>query len=136
MKRASRALHTALLWTSFLLSSGNALAEHEPGQPEQAATAEAKAGAQPGDAPPNALAKESPERAAAIAYQQALSSYSQGNVAAALSSMRISYQLSKRAELLYNLAQLEEELNACRDSLEDYRRYLESGAARSLSRSR
>ncbi|HEY0463192.1 MAG TPA: hypothetical protein VGC79_03240 [Polyangiaceae bacterium] len=125
VKRASRALRTALLWTSFLLSSGHALADHPGVQREPAATAEADSAAQPSTTAGGAQATQGPEQAAALAYQQALTSYSQGDVAAALNSMRQSYQLSKRAELLYNLAQLEEELNACSDSLEDYRRYLE-----------
>jgi tetratricopeptide (TPR) repeat protein len=101
------------------LSSGHALADDAPAQASQAASAEVNS-----DAPPDAAAA-SPEQAAAIAYQKALLSYSKGDLAGALDHMRTSYQLSKRAELLYNLAQLEEELKACSDALADYRRYLE-----------
>src|SRR6187402_863673 len=122
VKRASRVLRTASVLASFLVSSGHALADDAPTQAGPAAAAN---DAPLGDAAEGSLAKASPEQAAAIAYQQALASYSQGDLAAALDSMRRSYQLSKRAELLYNLAQLEEELKACSDSLADYRRYLE-----------
>ncbi|MEI9936173.1 MAG: hypothetical protein WDO69_03005 [Pseudomonadota bacterium] len=123
MKRASRVLRTAPVWASLLLLSAHAFADDAPrAQQAQAAKGEANPGAPADD---DAASKATPEQAAAVAYQKALASYAQGEVAAALDSMRQSYQLSKRAELLYNLAQLEEELKACEDSLKDYRRYLE-----------
>ncbi|HET7545792.1 MAG TPA: hypothetical protein VFK05_38255 [Polyangiaceae bacterium] len=80
-------------------------------------TSDAAAAAEP--------AQASPEQLAALAYQKALASYAQGDVPAALNSMRESYRLSQRAELLYNLAQLEDELKSCNDARKDYRQYLE-----------
>ena len=117
--RLSRVLRSAPFWASFLLSSGHALADDAPAQKTPSTAADASASASARDA------SESSEQAATIAYQKALLSYAQGDLAGALDNMRKSYQLSKRAELLYNLAQLEEELKACSDSLADYRRYLE-----------
>jgi hypothetical protein len=63
--------------------------------------------------------------AAAQAYQHALSLYSSGDIVGALASMRESYRLSARSELLYNLARLEDEAGDCARSLADYRQYLE-----------
>jgi len=121
VKRALRVLRAASVWTLFLLSSGLALAEDATSQSARTTKADAEPGARSGPAG----AKTDPGQAASIAYQDALASYAKGDLAAALNSMRESYRLSKRPELLYNLAQLEEELKACSDSLEDYRRYLE-----------
>jgi hypothetical protein len=67
----------------------------------------------------------SSEQAAADAYQQALAVYAKGDVKSAFANMRESYRLSKRPELLYNLARLEDELHECQASLDDYRGYLE-----------
>gem|GEM_PF-1173302 len=114
-------LRAASVWTLFLLSSGHALAEAATTQSARTTKADAEPDARSGPAG----AKIDPGQAASIAYQDALASYAKGDLAAALNSMRESYRLSKRPELLYNLAQLEEELKACSDSLEDYRRYLE-----------
>jgi hypothetical protein len=124
VKRSSRVLRAASIWAPLLLSSGHALADDTPTRKTQAGKVEANF-AQPGDAAEATVSKSHPEQAAEAAYQKALVSYSQGDVVAALDSMRQSYELSKRAELLYNLAQLEDELKACTDSLQDYRRYLE-----------
>lgn len=123
MRRASRALRAASVWAPFLLSSGNAFADDPPPHEQRAAV---DAERRPSNGLEGSLSPTNSEQAAAAAaYQQALASYAEGNIAGALASMRQSYQLSQRAELLYNLAELEEELNACSDSFADYRRYLE-----------
>jgi hypothetical protein len=51
--------------------------------------------------------------------------YEAGDVAGALTSMRESYRLSARPELLYNIARLEKELGDCAPALADYREYVE-----------
>ncbi|HEY1537619.1 MAG TPA: hypothetical protein VGF76_26545, partial [Polyangiaceae bacterium] len=93
------------VWASFLVPSEPALAADG-----LAASSEATS---------------SSDQAAADAYQRALAVYAQGDVKGAFASMRESYRLSKRPELLYNLARLEDELHDCQASLEDYRGYLE-----------
>ena len=115
-------LRTASVWASFLSSTSLALADDSPTQKLQSDESIANPDRQSTSAKPSS---ESPEQRAAEAYQEALTSYAKGDVTAALDKMRESYQLSKRAELLYNVAQLEEELKACSDALTDYRRYLE-----------
>jgi hypothetical protein len=114
-------LRAASVWASFLSSSTRVLADDSPTQKVQStesiANPDRSAIAEP--------SPESPEQRAAVAYQEALASYAKGDVTSALNNMRESYQLSKRAELLYNVAQLEAELKACSDALTDYQRYLE-----------
>jgi hypothetical protein len=122
VKPTLRVLRAASIWASFLSSSALAFADDSPTQKVRSAEAEASSGKQNANAGP---AVESSEQRAATAYQDALASYAKGDVTAALDKMRESYRLSQRAELLYNLAQLEEELKACDDALADYRRYLE-----------
>lgn len=117
-------LRTALIWASFLFCSGPALAEDAIARKDEAGKPESTSSARPGDASASALPNATPEQAAAAAYQEALDAYARGDLNASLVSMRRSYQLSNRSELLYNLAQLEDELKACSESLEDYRRYL------------
>jgi len=108
----------------MMLASVRAHADDSPTQKVPAANTDANARTQPETTGPG-MAQASSEQLAAVAYQKAVASYANGDVAAALGSMRESYDLSKRAELLYNLAQLEEELKACSDARTDYRRYLE-----------
>jgi hypothetical protein len=64
-------------------------------------------------------------QAAATAYRQALTLYGSGDLKGALAQMRQSYGLSKRAELLYNIARIESELGDCAASLADYRLYVQ-----------
>jgi len=71
-----------------------------------------------GDAPPTS------EAAAESAYQQAQAKYAKNDITGALESMRESFRLCQRPELLYNLAMLERELQECRLALEDYTSYL------------
>jgi hypothetical protein len=61
---------------------------------------------------------------AALAYQRAMDLYASGDLGGALASMRESFRLSGRAELLYNIARLESEAGQCAESLADYRQYL------------
>ncbi|HEX3853547.1 MAG TPA: hypothetical protein VHW01_21425, partial [Polyangiaceae bacterium] len=63
--------------------------------------------------------------AAEAAYQQAQAMYAKNDIQGALDSMRESYRLCQRRELLYNLAMLERELQQCRSALDDYTSYLE-----------
>lgn len=62
---------------------------------------------------------------AAQAYQRAVDLYKAGDVPGALASMRESYRLSDRPELLYNIARLEDQTGDCDAALADYRAYLE-----------
>jgi tetratricopeptide (TPR) repeat protein len=71
-----------------------------------------------------ALAQDASD-AAATAYQQALASYSAGDLKGALANMRESHRLSQRSELLYNIARIESELGDCKASLADYRQYVQ-----------
>jgi len=66
------------------------------------------------------------DQAAARAYEEALSAYSRGDVQAAFQNMQQSYLLSGRAELLFNLARLERELQHCQAARSDYEGYLRS----------
>jgi hypothetical protein len=65
------------------------------------------------------------EAAAEAFYQQAQAKYAKNDVKGALESMRESYRLCQRPELLYNLATLERELHDCRSALDDYSSYLQ-----------
>lgn len=133
MRRASRALCTASFWASFVLSGEHAFGADDarPSQPRPAAAArpsagvKTEAGAKQTATEPTPDPTVSSERAAAVAYEQALSTYATGNVKGAFDRMLESYRLSQRPELLYNLARLERELQECQAALEDYRRYLE-----------
>lgn len=118
-------LSTASVWASSLSSSTLALADDSPTQKVQSASTGANSAVGSDRALDAAPASPSSEQLAAIAYKKARASYADGDVPGALTSMRESYELSKKAELLYNLAQLEQELNSCADALADYRRYLE-----------
>lgn len=121
----SRVLHAVSLWAPFMLWSGYAFADDSPTQKLQPRNTDPSSSTQAGGERESTLPDASAEQQATAAYQQARASYAKGDRAAALSSMRKSYELSKRAELLYNLARLEQELKACDESLADYRRYLE-----------
>jgi len=72
-----------------------------------------------GDPPPNS------EVVAESAYQQAQAKYAKQDIKGALESMRESYRLCQRPELLYNLAMLERELQECRPALDDYSSYVQ-----------
>jgi tetratricopeptide (TPR) repeat protein len=126
VKRALRALRVASFWAS-LLSTGTraAFADDSPTQKVQSAKTAASPQPPSGGVVAGAPANPSSEELAAAAYESALASYAKGDVYLALSTMRESYRLSQKSELLFNLAQLEDELNACSDALADYTRYLE-----------
>jgi hypothetical protein len=66
------------------------------------------------------------DRAAALAYQQAGACYASGDLQCALQNMQQSYLLSGRAELLFNVAGLERELQHCQAAFRDYDGYLRS----------
>jgi tetratricopeptide (TPR) repeat protein len=71
------------------------------------------------------------------AYRRALALYDDGELEAALGEMSESYRLSQRAELLYNIARIEDELGRCQPSLATYREYLDrvpDGRYRDLAR--
>lgn len=131
---ASRPLRAAAIWACFVLSSGAARAENKAetskasgsdaasppssdAAPPQVASSPI-ANAAPGDVP------SSSEAAAEAAYQQAQAKYAKNDIKGALESMRESYRLCQRPELLYNLAMLERELQECRLALDDYTSYL------------
>jgi len=92
-----------LLCLSFAFRSGQALAD------EPASINGPDPGAQPAEA----------------AFRQAIAQYTAGNLAGALDSMRQSYRLSQRFELLYNIARIESELGDCAASIADYRSYVD-----------
>ena len=89
--------------------------------------------AQPTDGESRAIAPESqplePAEQARLLYRQAESKYAAGDVEGALELMEQSYALSGRAELLFNLGQLNRELGRCRPALDRYRQYLEQAPA-------
>jgi tetratricopeptide (TPR) repeat protein len=62
---------------------------------------------------------------AASLFREAEARYVAGDVAGALESMQRAYDLSSRAELLYNLGELRRELGQCREARRDYEAYLE-----------
>jgi len=118
------------LGASFLLSSARALAQDNAtrSRGEPAANPESRAGAPTGDTTNarSSAAEVERDQAAARAYQQALSAYSRGDVQAAFQNMQQSYLLSGRAELLFNLARLERELQHCEAARSDYEGYVRS----------
>lgn len=125
MKRCLRVLRAASIWALLLSSGEKALADESPTQKVHAANADPGVPETSGKPLETAPTSSNSEQLAALAYQKARESYAKGDIPAALDSMRESYQLSKRAELLYNLAQMESELKACPDALANYGRYLE-----------
>jgi tetratricopeptide (TPR) repeat protein len=131
VKRASRALCTASIGASFLLLSGSAFAAdlapvpETPGEQKSEPAGIAKTDPAIPAKGESAESASAADQAAAAAYERALSSYAQGDIKGAFDEMQESYRLSKRPELLYNLARLEDNLQDCQASLEDYRRYLE-----------
>lgn len=117
------------LWASLLLSSAHAFAqENVTGSRGETATSAGSAASTTGEmekaASSNAVGAS--DQAAALAYRKALSSYSSGDVQGAFQNMQQSYLLSGRAELLFNLACLERELQRCQAALRDYDGYLRS----------
>ena len=62
---------------------------------------------------------------AVLVYRRALALYDEGKLEAALEGMRESYRLSRRAELLYNVARIEDEVGDCASALMSYRQYLD-----------
>jgi hypothetical protein len=129
VRRASRALCSASVWASFVVSSALARAQDNAHRTQPASTLvvapTAVTKGEPLDPPKADVgAPRNAEQAAAAAYESALTLYGAGNIKGAYERMRESYQLSQRPELLYNLARLERELRACKASLDDYRRYL------------
>ncbi len=128
---ASRPLCAASIWACFVLSSGQARAENNPETVASRASAAGAKASDRADAPAHAATPESPaaprtsETEAEAAYKNAQAKYAQRDVQGALDSMRESYRLCQRAELLYNLAVLERELGQCRPALADYTSYLQ-----------
>jgi len=76
-------------------------------------------------APAAAASSSAPTAAdAASWYERAEAEWRQGDSSAARESMRRSYELSGRPELLFNLGQLSRELGECEAALRYYREYL------------
>ncbi len=135
MRCASRLLRSGAIWACLALSSERVRAEPKreaeklpaagasdnPAGAPTPVVSEGVSGAAPVviDAPPVSQA------AAQAAYQEAQARYARRDVQGALESMRESYRLCERPELLYNLATLEQELNECSLALVDYTSYLE-----------
>lgn len=65
------------------------------------------------------------DAAARAAYQRAEVAYQSKDLASALHEMEQAYQLSQRADLLYNLARIEDELGRCGAAREHYQQYLQ-----------
>lgn len=78
----------------------------------------------PSAAGPAAEMSPSGEDRAAAAFQRSLEAYEARDLPAALAAMRESLRLSGRAELLYNIARIEDELGDCAEASADYREYL------------
>lgn len=72
---------------------------------------------------PAAVEGESLGRATAL-FHDAEARYAGGDLEGARASMQSAYELSGRAELLFNLGELERELGHCPQALEDYAAYL------------
>ena len=111
----------------MILSSMHALADDAPASQTPGSSPETtpKTNAPIAQASDQSAADKRIAEQAAAEYQRALASYAKGDLPAALAGMRESYRLSKRPELLYNLARLYDELAACQEALENYRQYLE-----------
>ena len=93
-----------------------------------ASLASAAARAQAGD-PVAVSAEKLPDLplnagAAENAYREAMTAYRAGDVQSAFVAMRQSYVLSRREELLFNIARLERELQRCPAAHADYQAYL------------
>jgi hypothetical protein len=133
---AARSLYRASIGACFVLTSMHARAENTPETakapspnianakssgvvPAARQEPTAVADTAPANPPPNS------EAAAEAAYQQAQAKYAKQDVKGALESMRDSYRLCQRPELLYNLAMLERELHQCHPALDDYSSYLQ-----------
>lgn len=65
------------------------------------------------------------DAAAQQAYQRAEAAYRAKDLPSALQEMQQAYQLSQRADLLYNLARIEDELGQCTAARAHYRQYLD-----------
>ncbi len=65
------------------------------------------------------------DAAARQAFERAEAAYQSGDLPGALREMEQSYQLSQRADLLYNLARLEDELEQCAAARAHYQQYVE-----------
>jgi len=113
--RLRQALVGTSLGASLLISSVQTFAQ-APSATDPKMSDSAKA---PGSAGPPA-----DEQAAALAYKKAISAYGSKDLPKALQYMQESYGLSGRAELLFNLASLERELQLCQEALRDYQSYL------------
>jgi hypothetical protein len=75
-----------------------------------------------------ASTSEDPNARAAALFDEAEARYVAGDVAGALAAMQASYDVSKRAELLFNLGELRRELGQCTEARESYTAYLEQVA--------
>jgi hypothetical protein len=77
-------------------------------------------------APPNVASSPATEAEGdpASLFRGAQARYEAGDTAGALVLMRRAYELSRRPELLFNLGELERELDECQPALRDYRAYL------------
>jgi hypothetical protein len=75
-----------------------------------------------------ASTSEEPAARAAALFDEAEALYVAGDVAGALAAMQASYDVSKRAELLFNLGELRRELGQCAEARESYEAYLEQVA--------
>ncbi len=75
-----------------------------------------------------ATVPEEPQARAAALFAEAEAHYVAGDVAGALASMQASYEISKRAELLFNLGELRRELGQCVEARESYTAYLQQVA--------
>jgi tetratricopeptide (TPR) repeat protein len=111
-KSRSRAVLHALLAVQPLFVSTRALAgDDAPSAAENAS--------------PNDGASHGRDLEAKALFDRAQETYMGGDLVSALRLLEKSYEVSHRAELLFNLGQLNQELDRCRPALEHYQRYLE-----------
>ena len=132
---ASRLLRPAVICASCVLWSAAAGAENtaQTHAAREGAAVSAKLSAAPPTIPEGqsrtggvpADARAQTEQAAEAAYEQAHVKYARNDLKGALESMRESYRLCQRPELLYNLAMLERELHECSLAIADYTSYLQ-----------
>ncbi len=126
--RVRQGLVARSLCAALFFSSAEAFAQDEASglQGDSAKSAEPPIHATTAEIakPPSNDAAAASNDAAALAYRLALAAYASGDVQGALKNMQQSYALSGRAELLFNLARLEDELQQCQAALRDYDGYL------------
>jgi hypothetical protein len=107
-----RVILLPLLFCSWILAVTPCRADGEPAAPVEASLA-------------SAVSSNERDREGMALFDRAQEKYMEGDLVEALRLLEHSYELSRRPALLFNLGQLNQELDRCRAALERYQRYLE-----------